>query len=290
MPPRVLTLRAHAKINLDLRVTGIRDDGYHEICTVFQSLDLHDTITMTPSYAGLTVRSDVPGVPPDGANLCAKAAARMWRVFGRPGEPRGWRIVIEKRVPMAAGLGGGSSDAAATMVGLAICWGVDPQDERLVGVASAVGADVAYFLVGGTALGVGRGDWLTPLPDLRPAEVVLVQPAFGLSTADVYRWHDEVAAASASVVDGAARGGCRNDLERPVACRHPELLDLAATLRTHDARLAAMTGSGSAVFGLFDRADAADRAADALRDGANRVLRTRTIGREAYGLSTRGRL
>lgn len=283
-------LKAHAKINLDLRVTGVLPGGYHAISTVFQSLDLHDTVSMAEHDGALTVRSSHADVPVDGDNLCAKAAAQMWRVCGRPGAPRGWRIVIDKQVPMAAGLGGGSSDAAATILGLAMAWGIDPGDGRLAEAASLVGADLGYFLLGGTALGVGRGNQLTPLPDLRQAEVVLVQPPFGLATADVYRWHDEIAAAAEPASGGRGGAACRNDLQWAVGIRRPEIRDLAARLRAHGARLAAMTGSGSAVFGLFDRADTADRAADAMRDGAHRVIRTRTLGREAYRLSMRGQL
>jgi 4-diphosphocytidyl-2-C-methyl-D-erythritol kinase len=290
MSQRVLILKAHAKINLDLRITRIRDDGYHDIATVFQSLDLHDTVTMEPREGPLTVRSGQRGVPVDGDNLCARAAAQMWRAFGRRGTPGDWCITLDKRVPMEAGLGGGSSDAAATLLGLALAWDVDLQDARLQEAAAAVGADVSYFLVGGTVLGLGRGDQLVPLPDVSRAEVVLVQPPFGLATADVYRWYDELAAVSAVAPAADSVAACRNDLEWPAAIRHAELQELAVRLRASGARLAAMTGSGSVVFGLFDRADAADYAADLLRDGASRVIRTRTLGRAAYQLSMRGEL
>ena len=209
-------LKAHAKINLDLRVTGVLPGGYHAISTVFQSLDLHDTVSMAEHDGALTVRSSHADVPVDGDNLCAKAAAQMWRVCGRPGAPRGWRIVIDKQVPMAAGLGGGSSDAAATILGLAMAWGIDPGDGRLAEAASLVGADLGYFLLGGTALGVGRGNQLTPLPDLRQAEVVLVQPPFGLATADVYRWHDEIRRGGRA---GLRRAGRRRLPQRPAVGR-----------------------------------------------------------------------
>lgn len=281
----MMRLRAHAKINLDLRVTRRRPDGYHDISTIFQSLALHDVVTLEAHDGPLEVTADDPGVPGGRANLCAKAVDALWQALGRPGEPAGWHVTLEKRIPAAAGLGGGSSDAAAVMAGLARQWAVAEDDARVLAAAARVGADVPYFLVGGTVLGTGRGDVLTPLPDLPASEVVLVQPAFGLSTAHVYGLHDAVADVAAcwpgSVPAGPA-SACRNDLERAAGAAHPGLPALGARLRRLGARVAAMTGSGSVVFGLFDDPALADRAAAALEGGAVRVLRTTTIARAAY--------
>jgi 4-diphosphocytidyl-2-C-methyl-D-erythritol kinase len=144
--------------------------------------------------------------------------------------------------------------------------------------------------VGGTALGTGRGDVLTSLSDLPSAEVVLVCPPFGLSTAHVYRLHDEVSEVARFWAPAGRTGSeasCRNDLERAAGARHPEVVALGARLRSLGARFAALTGSGSTVFGLFGTAGAADRAAEAMGEGTCRVIRTATLGRQAYRASLR---
>lgn len=277
-----MRLRAPAKINLDLRVGPRRPDGYHDISTVFQALALHDVVEVTPSAGPLVVTTDDPSIPGGAGNLCAKAIAALWKTMSRPGEPMGYAVHVEKRIPAEAGLGGGSSDAAAVLVAVSREWGLAPGDARVHAAAALVGADVPFFLVGGTALGVGRGDQLTPLADRPPAEVVLVQPPFGLSTAEVYRRFDEVDAAAHAWAAGGAVvpvSACRNDLERAAAALRPEIPALAAWLRRLGAHQAAMTGSGSVVFGAFASAEAADRAADAVAGGGRRVLRTATIDR-----------
>jgi 4-diphosphocytidyl-2-C-methyl-D-erythritol kinase len=302
----VLTVRAFAKINLDLRVLGVRADGYHEIATVFQTIALADTVTVVPHEGPLSVRCDAPGVPAGRGNLAWRAAEHLWSLAGRPGTPHGCAIVIEKRIPVAGGLGGGSADAAATLVALAHCWRLPCSARDLHHVARALGADVPFFLVGGTALGRGAGDELEPLDDLPRHEVVLAVPGFGVSAADAYRWLDEDGPAGpgglepprsppgpepASLHRPPAAAGdwagwlarCRNDLEPPVARRHPEVARLAADLRRAGARLAALSGSGSTVFGLYEDAAAADRAARALEAGGRVVVvRTRTLSREAW--------
>lgn len=286
-----MRLRAHAKINLDLRVGPLDASGYHAISTVFQSLALHDVVTLEARNGDVEVTSDDPAVPGGQGNLCARAVDALWREVGRPGPPGGYSVALEKRVPSAAGLGGGSSDAATVIAALARAWGVPVDDPRVRRAASRVGADVGYFLVGGTALGTGRGDALTPLADLPPFEVVLVCPPFGLRTAEVYRLHD-VATASAHAwaggVDTRDVSGCRNDLERAAGARHPEIGRLARRLERLGARFAAMTGSGSTVFGLFDTEVGADAAADAVAADAARVIRTATIGRAAFLRSQAG--
>ena len=288
-----MRLRAHAKINLDLRVLGTRADGYHDISTVFQTIALHDVLTIEARPGPIEVTCDTVDVPVGEGNLCARAVRALWAACGKPGEPAGVRVHVEKRVPMAAGLGGGSSDAATTLSGVARLWGLPAEDARVHGAAKAVGADVAFFLLGGTALGVGRGDELIPLPDPTPAEVVLVQPHFGVSTPDAYRWCDELRA-PLPAVRGLPRepvgvpGACRNDLEPGVVVRHPEVAEIARRLRLSHARFTAMTGSGSVVFGLFGSNEEADHAANVARDGTRRVIRTRLLGRAAFEQSRWG--
>ena len=286
--PRRLRVRAPAKINLDLRVLRRRPDGYHEVATILQSIGLHDTLSITARRGPLTVRSAAPRVPRDRENLVWTAAAALWRALGRPGDPDGVAVSIRKRVPAAAGLGGASSDAASALRALRLCWAPSASPRLLEGVAAEVGSDVPFFLRGGTALATGRGERLRRL---RPPErywVVLAAPGFGVSTADAYRWWDVDAPAApggrgrAGTPRGWRRdlGRLHNDLEAPVARRHAEIGALAARLRGAGALRAAMTGSGSVVFGLFAsraramRARRDLRAPDAVPGG---VLLTRTI-------------
>jgi 4-diphosphocytidyl-2-C-methyl-D-erythritol kinase len=283
-----MRLRAYAKINLDLRILNLRPDGYHDISTVFQSISLHDTVTVEETAGGVSVTCDDERVPRGDANVCAWAVRALWATCGREGEPGGVRVHIAKQVPMAAGLGGGSADAAAVLEALARLWGVPETDPRIHQAAESVGADVPYFLVGGTALGTGKGDRLVPLRDVRPSELVIVQPPFGVVTAEAYRWYDELRGAesqgtlAASIRAGRVLSLCQNQLERPVAIRRPAIGDVCARLRVLDARLAAMSGSGSAVFGLFDTAGQADAAAEAMGDPSHRVMRARFVDRRAY--------
>jgi len=183
---------------------------------------------------------------------------------------------IEKRIPLAAGLGGGSSDAAASLRALPSLWGVELGDDRLQRIAAGLGADVPYFLLGGTALGVERGDVLFPLIDWPASWVVLLLPDFGVSTSDAYRWFDRQ---RADVTAAALRG---NDLEAPVVARHPEIGELVEALRHSGASYGAMSGSGSAVFGLFGDRESAESAAGRLKDSTRRAFVTRTLRRAEH--------
>ena len=192
MPPKrlKLTVRAHAKVNLDLRVLGVRADGYHELRTVFQTIELHDTLVCTEKPGPFTLTCRMANVPLDASNLIWKAGAALWTALGRSGEPRDTVIRIDKKVPLQAGLGGGSADAAAALMALGRLWGGAPLT-LLREVGATIGADVPFFLSGGTALGLGRGEEVYPLVDLPPHFVVVVRPPFGVSTAEAYAWYDE---------------------------------------------------------------------------------------------------
>ena len=185
-----LTVRAHAKVNLDLRVLGVRADGYHELRTVFQAIELHDTLVCTEKPGPFTLTCRTPGVPLDASNLVWQAAAALWTALGRGGEIRDAVIQIDKKIPVDAGLGGGSADAAAALMALGRLWGGAPIT-LLREVGATIGADVPFFLSGGTALGLGRGEEIYPLVDLPPHYVVIVRPPFGVSTAEAYAWYDE---------------------------------------------------------------------------------------------------
>lgn len=285
-----LTVRAHAKVNLDLRVLGVRTDGFHELRTVFQSVELHDTLVCTDTPGPFTLKCRTPGVPLDASNLVWRAAAALWTAVGRAGEIRDAVIQIDKKIPVEAGLGGGSANAAAALMALGRLWGGAPIT-LLREVGATIGADVPFFLSGGTALGLGRGEEIYPLVDLPPHYVVIVRPPFGVSTAEAYAWYDEDRSEGVREnrefqqlpVPWPSRAAQMiNDLEPPVIRRHQEINGLKTQLREAGASAAAMSGSGSAVFGLFRSRAVAERAVKPLsRNGAKAIV-TRTLSRAEH--------
>lgn len=285
-----LSIRAHAKVNLDLRVLGTRADGYHELRTVLQSIELHDTLTCVERPGAFALKCRVSGVPLDDTNLVWRAGAALWQALGRAGDPQDTLVTIDKRIPMQAGLGGGSGDAAAALLALGRLWGGAPVT-LLREVAARIGADVPFFLSGGTALGLGRGEEIYPLVDLPPHWIVIVRPPFGVSTAEAYAWYDEDRTAGVKEprelqilpVPWPSRAAQMiNDLELPVVRRHPEIGTLKGALREAGAVASVMSGSGSAVYGLFRTRAAADRAVKPLSKAGSRALLTRTLTRAEY--------
>jgi 4-diphosphocytidyl-2-C-methyl-D-erythritol kinase len=288
----VIRVHAFAKVNLTLRVLGVRPDGYHELSTTFQTLALHDTVKLFPRAGPLELRCTDPAVPLDRTNLVWRAAEQVWRAARRLGDPQGALVRIVKRIPVQAGLGGGSSDAAAAMAAFAQLWNVRLSEARRTKIATMLGADVPFFLHGGTAFGVGRGDRLQRMTDVPGRWVVLVLPDFGVSTKDAYSWWDaEHASGDEEFPPPSAwrvpvgfrrRGDVQNDLQPLVAARHPDIAVIARALVEQGAYHAAMSGSGSAVFGLFDSRQSADLAARRLKASRRRILITRTLGRSRF--------
>jgi 4-diphosphocytidyl-2-C-methyl-D-erythritol kinase len=272
---RSIARRAFAKINLELRVLGIRPDGYHDLRTTFQSIALADALTFTISDGPFRIVCDDPRCPADERNLVWRAAALVWKAARRRGVPRGVTVTIAKRIPVQGGLGGGSSDAAAAVIALASLWRVPLTQSRRLAIAAAIGADVPYFLGGGTMLGRNRGDRLSRLPDAPRAWAVLVVPRFGVSTKDAFGWWD------AAARQHRRETTATNDLQGVVARRHPVVTSLVAQLERAGAFQASLSGSGSTVFGLFRHRDEAVRAARAFRRRHPRrlVLLTRTVNR-----------
>jgi len=283
-----MRVRAFAKINLSLRVLGRRGDGYHELRTIFQSIALHDTLTIGRRRGAFRLTCDDPACPSDESNLVWRAADRMWRAAGRRGGVRDVSVHVTKRIPLQAGLGGGSSDAAAALRAFARLWRVDESAVRQA--ARDLGADVPYFLEGGTVLGLERGDLLFPLIDHPPAWVVIALPAFGVSTKEAFGWWTAQRAGGSGGSGFTSRVGSGdllvNDLQGPVAAHHPEIGRIVRALRAEGAGHAAMSGSGSAVFALFERRRDAGRAAAALASRAPRskvsAIVTRTVNRSTY--------
>ncbi len=295
--PIPVTIRAHAKINLDLRVLGTRLDGFHELRTVFQAISLHDTITCVPREGPFAIECATAGVPLDQSNLIWRAADALWRSLRRSGPARGVVVRLDKRIPLQAGLGGGSADAAATLVALARAWRVPVRPAQLTDVAGTIGADAPFFLAGGTALGLGRGDEIYPLADLPRHWVVLLLPGFGVSSREAYDWYDsERDLARGSLgrepqhVPGpwpSRAAQMINDLEAAIARHHPEIDQMKAALRRAGAVAAAMSGSGSAVFGLFQKRREALTAVERLSGSGWRVLLTESLGRGEYARRSR---
>lgn len=292
-----ITIRAHAKINLDLRVLGTRPDGFHELRTVFQAISLHDTITCIPRQGPFAIECATAGVPLDASNLVWRAAAALWTSLRRTGPLRDMVVRLDKTIPLQAGLGGGSADAAATLMGLARAWRIPLKPPQLTDVAATLGADVPFFLAGGTALGLGRGDEIYPLADLPRHWIVLLVPGFGVSSGDAYRWYDEErepgkapAPQEAQYVPGpwpSRAAQMINDLEAAIARHHPEIDQMKAALRRAGALAAAMTGSGSTVFGLFQKRSDAIRAVERLSGLGWQVLLTESLGRVEYARRSR---
>jgi 4-diphosphocytidyl-2-C-methyl-D-erythritol kinase len=269
-----LRVRAFAKINLSLQVLGTRPDGYHELRTVFQTLALHDTLQFAQRRGPFAIACSDPGCPADRGNLVWRAAEQVWRASGRSGVPHGVQVRLRKRIPLAGGLGGGSSDAAAALRALGRLWRVDPA--VLGPIAASLGADVPFFFVGGKALGLDRGDVLFSLSEDPRAWVLLGFPPFGISTVEAFGWWDNRRT--------RRKRPSLNDLEPVVAARHPMIARLVAALEGAGAHRAAMSGSGSTVFGLFTTKRAADAAHRSLarRHAGVRWLTTRTLGRVAH--------
>jgi 4-diphosphocytidyl-2-C-methyl-D-erythritol kinase len=285
-----VSIRAHAKINLSLQVTGVRPDGYHLLKTVFQSLALHDLLRFEAWDGPFVLSCSAPDVPTDSRNLVWRAASLLWECAGRQGAPGGVRARVVKRIPAQGGLGGGSADAAAALVALDALWGTGLGPDRLRALAIQIGADVPFFLAGGTALGLDRGDDIFPLADLAAHAVVLVFPPFGVSTPEAFRWLDEDGAAGRRLdpaseepavlrFAGDVPLSVHNALQGPVGRRHPEIEEICGRLRDAGAAAAAMTGSGSTVFGLFGPGEDGRAAAAALESAGWRALATRTASR-----------
>lgn len=283
--------RAYAKVNLCLRVIGRRPDGFHEILSTLQSVSLHDTLEMSLDGTGVSLSVDDPAVPDGPANLVLKAVSRL--TSARSGQhPLNLKIRLTKRIPSGAGLGGGSSDAAAALVGLDRLLELHTEPERLQEHAAALGSDVPYFLCGGTATLTGRGTDVAPLPDLAPAELLILHPRTPLSTAAVYAQLQEpltLAAKPDSIspfgrvpMDLMSWMRAGNDLE-PAATRlcadvgrMRDLLDDAGAIAS------AMTGSGSAVFGVFATADGAQAAGRVAESSGFKAFPCRTLDRESF--------
>jgi 4-diphosphocytidyl-2-C-methyl-D-erythritol kinase len=254
---RHVRLRACAKLNLDLRVLGTRPDGYHELRTIFQTISLADSleIAFTPARNTAVELEDALAIPDNLAVRAAHLALEAMRTRGRV------EMRIEKRIPMGAGLGGGSSDAAAVLLALPVLAGRKLGLPKLSELAQQLGSDVPFFLLGGTAVGIGRGAELFPLPDGPARTALVVAPGVHVSTAQAYRdlsprltsesQQNKIFSFQSQVWDRGVESLPRNDFEEVVFPQHPSLAAIKKGLLRAGATVALMTGSGSALFGLY---------------------------------------
>lgn len=287
------TLPSFAKINLTLRIAGRRDDGYHEIETVFQTVTLHDLLTFEArDDERLELACDAPGVPCDESNLVHRAGRALREHYG---VRRGARINLEKRIPAGGGLGGGSSNAAVALVGLARLWEIEADRRTLADIGMSLGADVPFFLTGGTALGTGRGTDIHPLADVPPKQLLLITPSVRVSTAEAYKSLNAHALTKAvspvnltvsraqAEISGSLQAALINDFEPVVYRLYPEIERARHSLMAAGAGGALLSGSGASVFGLFENVEERDRARASLRVEAGwEVFACTTLSQSAY--------
>ncbi len=294
MSDEKFTLPAFAKINLSLRVLGRRADGYHELRTVFQTISLGDSLTFETNEGGaVELFCSAPDIPTDESNLVVRAAEALRERFG---VRRGARVRLEKRIPAGGGLGGGSSDAAAALVGLTRLWGVKTDGSELAKLGARLGADVPFFLTGGTALGTGTGAEITPLKDLPRRHLVVVTPGVRVSTAEAFGALGVTALtkAESAVMLPISHAEAEfhdslcevmaNDFEPSVFRLFPEIERARDALKSAGAECAMLSGSGSSVFGVFENEREAGRARAVLSaaEPGWQTFACATLSREEY--------
>ncbi len=292
-----LTVNAYAKINLTLDVFSKRADGYHSIASVFQAIGLRDRLRLErQNEEGILFSCDSPSaipVPNDPTNLVWRAADLLLRTSQSAGKPvtGGVAIHLEKRIPSQAGLGGGSSDAAATLVGLNRLLELGWEAKALLEMAAQLGSDVPFFIIGGTVVARGRGEQLTPLADAPQRGIVVVKPEVGVSTAWAYNQLDSLPdrvshRATKRLEEALAQGDMgrfmawqSNDFELPVFEHYRELSWLHDELRMAGAESVHLCGSGSALYGMTSTTAQAERIAKLLQQKYPLTFATTTLTR-----------
>jgi len=332
-----IVVRSFAKINLGLKIGHARDDGFHELRTIYQTLALHDVVRVeVQPGSGIEIRCDDPRVPLDQSNTCYKVAERVLKAIPRGLKPtsknslggaaeavpfRGKVVIqIDKRLPVQGGLGAASSNAVATMLGLEGELGMKLSLQDKVCIAAEVGSDLSLFLIGGTVLGVGRGEEVYPLQDLPAMHVVVVTPTVGISTPEAFARWDELVAREAGLTgpdttgtirefaqavfawlseptsgvpavggDRAetllldlVRAGIENDFERVVFPEYPDFREVKRVLEREGAQYASLSGSGSTVYGLFGSGETAQAAARRMKAAGHAAVATTTLTRDQY--------
>jgi 4-diphosphocytidyl-2-C-methyl-D-erythritol kinase len=280
-----MKIRSFAKVNLGLEVLGKRSDGYHDILTLFQGIDLSDVLEFVPAPGrDILLSGNDPSVPWDGRNLVHQAAELLRSETGRGG---GVRIEVTKSIPAGRGLGGGSGNAAMTLFGLNILWDLNMSPADLAKLGKMIGADVPYFLEGGLCLGEGRGDQLTPLPDLPPLFYLLAFPPFPVGTAGIYAaWRPSLTSAAKPskikrFLENKDFGLLENQLEETIFRSHPQLEEFKRFFQGQGAEASLVSGTGSTVFGLFAEKEKALGGWRELRKRAPALV-VKSLPRETY--------
>ncbi|MCX8159518.1 MAG: 4-(cytidine 5'-diphospho)-2-C-methyl-D-erythritol kinase [Candidatus Saccharicenans sp.] len=286
-----ITICSLAKINLGLEIGRLREDGYHELITLFQTVNLKDRLTFERRPDGLiSLAGNRTDVPWDESNLIYRSALLLRRATGLKS---GVSITVEKNIPPGRGLAGGSSNAAVTLLALNRLWGCHLEREKLKTLAAELGADVPFFLHGGLCLGTGKGDELQEVSEMPTAWVLLIVPDFPVSTAQAYREFDRLAGFLTSTGkeskiikflehrNFSLFKHLRNDLEPAAFKIQPQLVDIKKELTAAGAELSLLSGSGSAVFGWFQDWSLARQAAGKF-DRDYEVWLVETVGREQY--------
>jgi 4-diphosphocytidyl-2-C-methyl-D-erythritol kinase len=284
-----LRLNAYAKINLTLDVLGDRPDGYHDIETVLHTVELHDTIILKEDGEGITLRCTSSDVPAETQNIVHRAAHLLKETFRIP---RGIEIELTKRIPVAAGLGGGSSDAAVTLLGLAQMWKLRVDDRQLMDLGSKIGSDVPFFLIGGAALAIGRGERVRMLRALPTTWVVIARPKIQITSEWAYKAIDHGAPRRRPNTSGVVRALESEDagtvgqllcnvFEDVVVAHHPVVGTLRAQMASHGPLGVSLSGTGPAVFAMAANESAAREIAGAVEKMADiEVFVTRTFAEE----------
>ena len=282
----MVTVEANAKINLTLDILGKRPDGFHEVAMVMQSIGLHDTLTMEKTDGEIALSINVPWLKADEKNLAWRAAELVRQEYGLTG---GVRMELTKRIPIAAGLAGGSADAAAVLKGMNELYNLQMSEARLCELGAKLGSDIPFCLMGGTMLATGRGEVLTRLADMPETWVVLAKPRISVSTAWAYQNYDEQGAErhpdNEAIKKAIARGNRKavagllcNVLESVTIKKYDVIADYKQMMLDKGAMASMMSGSGPTVFGLARNREQGEAIANVLRQNTNAdVFVTRTF-------------
>lgn len=286
--PKKLQFKTPAKINLGLHIHKKRDDGFHELETLFQMVAWFDELEMEKTSEGVELFCDNPGIPKDESNLVIKAARLLQNRF--PGKCGGVKIKLQKNIPSGAGLGGGSGNAAGALLALNVLWDLKIPKSELIKMASALGSDVPFFLMSPCAIGKGRGEILQPIDSPISFYILMIYPGFPIATPWVYgnlklkltKTENNISILTNFLMrsEFAQLGAALyNDLETVVIKRYPEILEIKNELLSSGAGGALLSGSGSTVFGIFDNPEIAKKALAKFTGKKYRVCLAKSITR-----------
>lgn len=282
-----IIVKARAKINLSLDILGKREDGYHDVKMLMQTIELHDSVLISKRDEGIKVKCNVPYVPTDNRNVVYKAAQYMIEEYKINS---GIYINLRKNIPVSAGLGGGSADAASVIEGINMLFELKLSKEQLIEIGSRFGADIPYCIIGGTALAEGIGEKLTILPALPKTTVLICKPSTHISTSYVYanldlskiKQHPDTDFLINSIKKGDVRtlaSNMKNVLETVTAVERPVINDIKNVLLGNGAQGTMMSGSGTSVFGIFENRYKALQAANKLKRFSKEIFVTSTYNK-----------